>query len=970
MSRPEPHLLGSFPESAAGAPVQPYESISSLTSAQSDDLLSAGEFTPQPLTPCLPANATFDSAEKLDIQVIGSTIKSNPKGADMTSFIISIKDESTQREYWRVAKLYSDFQTLDTKLKSNQSRGVVGKLGKLPEKTLFTSHAPLKNDQRKVALEFYLQGAKSLMPTNRHFIHFLSTDLVTTAPPKKAVSVGTNVKEGYLTKRGKNFGGWKSRYFELHDGVLDYYEAHGKDFLGALQLKFCTVSDQLPSGLPADNEYRHAFVITEHKKGSLVGNEVAPDAKVHARHIFCAESDVERDDWVQKIAAQMLKVFGRQNFGNISSIFVPPEPAESGALAPASMPISALTPSPADNRPVPTPGSGSDSPLPDNADAAKRSPDSAAAGPSAAAGTPNPSDSATVGAIGGTIGNGVRRMQALDPTINQPGQKLLNKVDEDQRIMEQPEPVLLVPAVVLDEKRLAGNSSTSSLVQSTDSRREERKKKLKNPSFSWGRKKSISAAVPAEPKLPEVTQPVFGAPLQRAVELAAGKFAVPLPSVIYRCVEFLETRNAFLEEGIYRLSGSAALIQQLKERFNAEGDVELVNPETFYDVHAISGLLKLYLRELPNPILTRELQRSFLNITDIPDRNHRIPILAQLVEELPAPNYTLLHVLLAHLIRILRHSDVNRMTVRNMTIVFAPTLGIPAGVFALMMTEYSVIFRWLSADDRPQNRRPSSPKLMRSSTLPSPRTSAKELPTDEDADDRPGGPHKSFAPAIAQIDESTAEGSAVPEALPLDLSDSGMLSTDEAPPRRRLTNESQIKRRHSAGMSNITGAVQVDINNPSAQRPLANDGTTIMDDIEAGRLTASLERAGYTNGHSSRGSPSPVGKDDSPSHRDASSTTALSSAVTVDKAALADSSTQATSSFFGIENQYESDDLLRSTAQDESDDRQPAVSHGEDDEVVVYEDQDDGPYISSPGAESKRHFSMDEGEEVVIGGDD
>ena len=32
-------------------------------------------------------------------------------------------------------------------------------------------------------------------------------------------------KEGYLTKRGKNFGGWKTRYFVLQGPSLEYYES-------------------------------------------------------------------------------------------------------------------------------------------------------------------------------------------------------------------------------------------------------------------------------------------------------------------------------------------------------------------------------------------------------------------------------------------------------------------------------------------------------------------------------------------------------------------------------------------------------------------------------------------------------------------------------------------------------------------------------------------------------------------------
>ena len=72
---------------------------------------------------------------------------------------------------------------------------------------------------------------------------------------------------------------------------------------------------------------------------------------------------------------------------------------------------------------------------------------------------------------------------------------------------------------------------------------------------------------------------------------------------------------AFNEEGIYRLSGSSAVIHNLKDRFNHEGDVDLLGSGEFYDVHAIAGLLKLYFRELPVSVLTSEYQRDFLNIT-------------------------------------------------------------------------------------------------------------------------------------------------------------------------------------------------------------------------------------------------------------------------------------------------------------------------------------------------------------------
>ena len=51
-------------------------------------------------------------------------------------------------------------------------------------------------------------------------------------------------------------------------------------------------------------------------------------------------------------------------------------------------------------------------------------------------------------------------------------------------------------------------------------------------------------------------------------------------------------------------------------------------------------------------------------------------------------NYSLLRALTAHLILIVQNANINKMTMRNVGIVFSPTLGIPAGVFSLMLGEF------------------------------------------------------------------------------------------------------------------------------------------------------------------------------------------------------------------------------------------------------------------------------------------
>ena len=76
---------------------------------------------------------------------------------------------------------------------------------------------------RQAALEAYLKSLIALPVKNKdEIIAFFTSDMVREA--HKPVSQA-GYKEGYLTKRGKNFGGWKTRYFVLQGPVLEYYES-------------------------------------------------------------------------------------------------------------------------------------------------------------------------------------------------------------------------------------------------------------------------------------------------------------------------------------------------------------------------------------------------------------------------------------------------------------------------------------------------------------------------------------------------------------------------------------------------------------------------------------------------------------------------------------------------------------------------------------------------------------------------
>ena len=82
----------------------------------------------------------------------------------------------------------------------------------------------------------------------------------------------------------------------------------------------------------------------------------------------------------------------------------------------------------------------------------------------------------------------------------------------------------------------------------------------------------------------------------------------------------------------------------------------------------------------------------YLQSIDLTEREDRVKEIAYLVSLLPIENYTLLRALVAHLLRIVQNAAVNKMSLRNVGIVFSPTLGVPAGVLSLMVAEFEYVF--------------------------------------------------------------------------------------------------------------------------------------------------------------------------------------------------------------------------------------------------------------------------------------
>jgi hypothetical protein len=99
------------------------------------------------------------------------------------------------------------------------------------------------------------------------------------------------------------------------------------------------------------------------------------------------------------------------------------------------------------------------------------------------------------------------------------------------------------------------------------------------------------------------------------------------------------------------------------------------NPENFFhDVNSVAGLLKQFLRDLPDPILTSENYSGFIEAAKHDDEIVRRDSMHAIINGLPDPNYATLRALTLHLHRVSDNSAVNRMNSQNLAIVFGPTL--------------------------------------------------------------------------------------------------------------------------------------------------------------------------------------------------------------------------------------------------------------------------------------------------------
>uniref|UniRef100_A0A673YJP0 Rho GTPase activating protein 12 n=1 Tax=Salmo trutta TaxID=8032 RepID=A0A673YJP0_SALTR len=178
-----------------------------------------------------------------------------------------------------------------------------------------------------------------------------------------------------------------------------------------------------------------------------------------------------------------------------------------------------------------------------------------------------------------------------------------------------------------------------------------------------------------------------------------------VPSFVTMCIDHMEN-NALNVDGLYRVSGNLAVIQKLRFAVNHDEKVDLEEGK-WEDIHVTTGALKMFFRELPEPLFTYNLFHDFVNAIKIPDYMQRVQSIKELVKQLPKPNQDTMQALFKHLRKVIDHGEENRMTTQSVAIVFGPTLLRPETetwnmavhmvyqnqIVELILLEYEGIFR-------------------------------------------------------------------------------------------------------------------------------------------------------------------------------------------------------------------------------------------------------------------------------------
>ncbi|XP_042220022.1 ralA-binding protein 1-like isoform X2 [Homarus americanus] len=220
-----------------------------------------------------------------------------------------------------------------------------------------------------------------------------------------------------------------------------------------------------------------------------------------------------------------------------------------------------------------------------------------------------------------------------------------------------------------------------------DKKKEKEKEKEERKREKEEKKKSKKDKKKKLEEIYEEELPVFGVLLNLAVDRCPSHDGVHLPVIVRECIDYIEEHGLHCE-GIYRLSGVKSKVQHLRRQYNSGDPVRLTDQEP----HVVASLLKQYLRELPEPVLTVDMMPHFEDVAMIPNPAERAEAMRQLIDRLPTANRLLVQYMFKHMGHIIARERDTKMNYQNVSIVLSPTMQISHRVLNVLFLNHPYLF--------------------------------------------------------------------------------------------------------------------------------------------------------------------------------------------------------------------------------------------------------------------------------------
>lgn len=162
---------------------------------------------------------------------------------------------------------------------------------------------------------------------------------------------------------------------------------------------------------------------------------------------------------------------------------------------------------------------------------------------------------------------------------------------------------------------------------------------------------------------------VFGVDIRTLVKSYSNQ-GDSVPLIVQTLTDFLRKRG-MSEEGLFRIPGNQGRIDTYKAKFEADETIELTSSA---ECHDVAGLLKLYFRELPEPLLEFDLYQPWVQAAKRTTEAERISACKSVVGKLDNVNRFTAQHLFVFLHELSQHADVNKMGSVNLATCFAPTI--------------------------------------------------------------------------------------------------------------------------------------------------------------------------------------------------------------------------------------------------------------------------------------------------------